>query len=375
MLILPKPLGKSRPLLIAVTVTFVVGIAVAALIRAYLQLSQSVPLKMAAVILPLLILTWAWHMLKWPGVSWVEVAAYAGMVMTAQSVMEVPITGALFVIPVIGVLQRHTGLTLYSAALGVVAYGVILMTSPLMSSYSAPALALGAHAILQGTLAAIYCWLITLAGQAERTLVQAQMTQQMAQQWAASIEARDRYTGGHVERVTRYATELAPLVPGWQMDMELFHLACILHDVGKIAVPDQILNKPGALTAEEWLTMQQHPTNGSDLVLRTNAPPEVAAIVRHHHERWDGKGYPDGLKAQAIPLAARVLAVADAFDAMTSVRPYRPALSLREAGARIREGAGTQFDPAVVSAFEEVHLRWAELYRQDSTVLAAQDVG
>lgn len=363
MLILPKAGVNGSRMLLVISAAVTVGIAVAALIRLGLVLSLDVPLHLAKVLLPMLVVPWIWHWRKWPGSAWVEAAAYVAMAAAAQTVMEVNVTAAFLVIPVLGVLHRDRRLTLISAALGSVAYGFLRMRSLMVLQSGVPVLQFGADVVLQVTLAVIYTGLIRLAEQAERYLMHAHMTEQIATQWAASIEARDHYTGGHVERVTRYATHLAPHVPGFDMDLNSFRMACLLHDVGKIAVPDSILNKPEPLTYEEFQVMQTHPAKGYEMVLRTRVPVEVAAVVKHHHERWDGQGYPDSLRADEIPMAARVLAVADAFDAMTSDRAYRAALPLWEARTRIMAGAGTQFDPVVVDAFVLQFERWVELQR------------
>jgi putative nucleotidyltransferase with HDIG domain len=351
-LILPKADPKGFRMLSVISAAVAVGIAVAAIIRLRLGLDLQVPLTLAKVLVPLLAVPWVWHWRKWPAVDWVEAIAYVVMVAVAQLVMEVNVLSAFLVIPVLGVIHRDRWLTLVSAALGTAATGVLLMRSAvIILDTGRPALQFGAQLVLQWALAFIYTGLIGLAEKAERYLRHARMTEQMATQWAASIEARDRYTGGHVERVTRYAMKLAPHISELDMDLESFQLACVLHDVGKIAVPDAILNKPGPLTPEEHEIMKAHATKGYEVVLRTDLPMEVAAVVRYHHERWDGQGYPDGLRAEEIPMASRILAVADAFDAMTTDRPYRAGLSPTEARARIQAGSGSQFDPTVVEAF------------------------
>src|SRR5581483_1273974 len=137
------------------------------------------------------------------------------------------------------------------------------------------------------------------------------------------------------------------------MEIEALKAGALLHDVGKIAVPDYILNKPGKLTAAEFEKMKQHTIVGAQILERVNFPYPVVPIVRHHHERWDGKGYPDGLKADNIPMTARILTVADCFDAVREDRQYRKAMTREEACQLLRDGAGLTYDPAVVSAFLE----------------------
>jgi len=126
--------------------------------------------------------------------------------------------------------------------------------------------------------------------------------------------------------------------------------AALLHDIGKLAIPAAILDKPGALSDDEWTVVQRHPVFGEAVVAAVAPDPEVQQLVRHHHERWDGRGYPDGLAGEEIPLGARVIAACDAFDAMTSTRVYRPACGTDAALAEIVEGAGTQFDIDVAAA-------------------------
>ena len=169
-----------------------------------------------------------------------------------------------------------------------------------------------------------------------------------------AVEARDAYTGGHAERVAAYGLELARtmgLVGKADAEMEFGFL---LHDIGKIGVPDAILWKTSALTREEYALIARHPVIGWEILRDVDFLGEGRLVVRHHHERWDGDGYPDRLGGQAIPLAARVFAVADTLDALTSDRPYRRASSWGEARDVIRASAGSQFDPHVVDAFESV---------------------
>ncbi len=151
--------------------------------------------------------------------------------------------------------------------------------------------------------------------------------------------------------MAEYASALARHIGLTPAEIDLVYTTGTLHDVGKIGVPDAILKKPAALDAEERAVMQTHPVLGEVIVRKA---PQLAATlpgVRHHHERWDGRGYPDGLKAEAIPLIARLLAVADTFDAMTSDRPYRKGMALEIALAEIVKGAGSQFDPELAPAF------------------------
>lgn len=165
------------------------------------------------------------------------------------------------------------------------------------------------------------------------------------------VEAKDEYTAYHLERCKEYATALAEKIDPSLATPEVQY-GYLLHDVGKIGVPEAILSKPGPLTAEEMRVMQTHPLIGVQIVSHMRSLDERALqVIRNHHERFDGKGYPDALEAEDIPLAARVFTVVDSFDAMTTDRPYRRALSFDQALERLRSGAGSQFDPMVVDAF------------------------
>ncbi len=174
---------------------------------------------------------------------------------------------------------------------------------------------------------------------------------------AEAIEKRDPYTGGHVRRVVLYSLLLGAEMGLGLEELEKLRLASTLHDIGKIAVPDDVLRKPAPLDAGEAEVMQRHPVDGADIVSRIRELREILPGVRSHHERLDGRGYPDGLTDDEIPPSARIIAVADTFDAMTSKRPYRDALASREAASEIRRGAGTQFCPEVVAAFERLMVR------------------
>jgi ribonuclease P protein subunit RPR2 len=171
---------------------------------------------------------------------------------------------------------------------------------------------------------------------------------------ANAVEARDAYTGKHAERVAAYALRIAAAA-GLELagDREI-EFGFLLHDVGKVAVPDAILFKPGRLTAEERLVIEQHPVTGFQIVREIDFLGQARDVIRHHHERFDGSGYPDGLRGEAIPLSARVFAVADVLDALTTARPYRAASSIAAARAMIEAGSASQFDPAIIAAFGRI---------------------
>lgn len=169
-----------------------------------------------------------------------------------------------------------------------------------------------------------------------------------------AVEARDAYTGKHAERVTAYGMEIARAVGVSIADTRELEFGFLLHDIGKLGIPDAILYKPSALTDNERALMTQHPVIGAQIVDDIEFLAPAARVVRSHHERWDGTGYPDGLAGEQIPLAARVFSVADVLDALTTDRPYRHALPLSKAREMIVAGSGTQFDPRVVEAFKSI---------------------
>jgi putative nucleotidyltransferase with HDIG domain len=169
----------------------------------------------------------------------------------------------------------------------------------------------------------------------------------------ATLDARDRYTAGHSAIVADYAYSVARGMGLSEQEQEFAHLAGLVHDVGKIGVPTSILDKPGALTLEERRRMEEHSEIGERILTKVEAYSEIARIVRHHHERVDGFGYPDGLVGEEIPLISRIICAADAYNAMTSDRPYRDAMPDSVARRRLLEAAGSQFDADVVDALLE----------------------
>jgi diguanylate cyclase (GGDEF)-like protein/putative nucleotidyltransferase with HDIG domain len=177
---------------------------------------------------------------------------------------------------------------------------------------------------------------------------------------ALAIEAKDQTTHTHLQRVRTYAVAVARELKLPEGEIEALRAAALLHDIGKLAVPEQIINKPGKLTPEEFEKMKVHPLVGAEILERVAFPYPVAPIVRSHHERWDGTGYPEGLTAEQIPIGARILAAVDCLDALASHRQYRPALPLIEAMAKVKEMSGTWFDPQVV---EILGARYVELER------------
>jgi putative nucleotidyltransferase with HDIG domain len=186
-------------------------------------------------------------------------------------------------------------------------------------------------------------------------------TEETVRALAAAIDARDAYTHGHSVRVANYSVALARAAGLPDQDIETIQRGCLVHDIGKIGVPDRILSKRGRLTREEAAEMRLHPVVGHRMIRHLRWYGEVLDIVLHHHERWDGNGYPSRLKEYEIPPLARMTAIADTLDAMTSHRPYRKAFTFRKASALIEAGAGTQFDPGMVEIFRQASATLAEM--------------
>ena len=173
--------------------------------------------------------------------------------------------------------------------------------------------------------------------------------------WSRALDLRDKETEGHSRRVTELTLRLARAMALPEDDLVHIRRGALLHDIGKMGVPDSILQKPGKLNEEEWRIMQHHTTAARDLLAPIDFLGPALAIPYAHHERWDGTGYPEGLQGEAIPLEARIFAIADVYDALTSDRPYRPAWTHERTVQHIRDGAGTHFDPLVVDTFLAMH--------------------
>jgi putative nucleotidyltransferase with HDIG domain len=190
---------------------------------------------------------------------------------------------------------------------------------------------------------------------------------------AQAVELRDPYTGGHTVRVTSYSGMLGQQLELPSDDLELIRIGGPLHDIGKIGIDDAILRKPGRLTPEEFVTMQSHTTKGAAILATIPDLAPVIPIVRSHHERWDGQGYPDGLAGEGINRLARVVAVADAFDAMTSDRPYRKGMPADQAFAEVQRQAGRQFEPECAAAFLAIREQIVQAMQPNTTKLNAFD--
>jgi putative nucleotidyltransferase with HDIG domain len=178
----------------------------------------------------------------------------------------------------------------------------------------------------------------------------------------AALDARDQYTAGHSAAVAVYARDIARRMGLSAEDQQLVHLCGLVHDIGKVGLPAGLLEKPGALSLDERRRMEEHSAIGERILANVDDYTEIAWIVRHHHERMDGNGYPDRLVGEQIPILSRIIGVADAYNAMTSGRPYRDAMPSRVARFRLAQAAGTQFDTSVVAAFEAILAGAGETY-------------
>jgi HD-GYP domain-containing protein (c-di-GMP phosphodiesterase class II) len=182
-------------------------------------------------------------------------------------------------------------------------------------------------------------------------------TAQILTDMADTVDLRDVYTGGHSKRVAELVSQILAQLKISGPEVTLIEISARLHDMGKIGIPDSILMKPGVLLPEEMALMQTHPRKGAEFIAKYKDFARGAMIILHHHERWDGNGYPSGLSGYEIPFGARVVAVADSFDAMISDRPYRRALSKRQAIQILLDGRGKQWDASIVNAFVDMIAR------------------
>ncbi len=197
-----------------------------------------------------------------------------------------------------------------------------------------------------------------LAGQAAAAIENAHLYEKLEQSYLSTIitlsaiaESKDFYTDKHMKDIAEYSVDIARKLGLPESDIENIRMAALLHDLGKVMVPDDILKKPGRLSEEEMEVIRHHPSHGAKMIESIEPLKDAREIIRHHHEYYDGSGYPDGLKGKAIPLGARIIAVADAFDAMTTNRPYRKALPMEKVIRELREFSGIQFDPDIVEIF------------------------
>jgi putative nucleotidyltransferase with HDIG domain len=237
---------------------------------------------------------------------------------------------------------------LYTPVIGVLAYSFRELSPWTVLLFCVPALAAQRLLIMYQEQTR----LVSDLGSANNRLERASLS--FATALVAALDARDKYTAGHSAAVAIYARDIAVRLGLSGEEQHLAHLCGLVHDIGKVGLPAGLLEKPGPLTLEERRRMQEHPVIGQRILANVDDYEEIATIVRHHHERVDGNGYPDGLCADDIPLISRIIAVADAYDAMTSDRPYREAMPSRVARLRLAQAVESQFDTTVVAAFEAI---------------------
>jgi putative nucleotidyltransferase with HDIG domain len=237
------------------------------------------------------------------------------------------------------------GIPVYTAVAGLLVYAYLEVTPLSAAFFFIPAIA--AHRLF--ALSQSQQTALSELSDAFKRLESANLS--FATALVATLDARDRYTAGHSAAVAEYARDIAAKMQLPVEQQQLAHLCGLVHDIGKIGLPPGLLEKPGALTPEERRQMEEHSAIGERILANVDDYAEIATIVRHHHERLDGDGYPDRLRGDEIPLISRIICVADAYDAMTSDRPYRRAMESAVARGRLEESAGSQFDPNVVTAF------------------------
>jgi putative two-component system response regulator len=185
----------------------------------------------------------------------------------------------------------------------------------------------------------------------KRLTDQLERTESVIFMLALAVEAKDTYTEGHLRRLSSYSEQLAVAIGLSPAQVKAVRFGGLLHDIGKISIDDAILCKPGKLTEEEYAQIKRHPEYGARIIQAMRFASDVGPIIRHHHERWDGKGYPAGLAGAAIPIGARIVSIVDAYDAMMTDRPYRKSLGLEETLRRLREGRGREWDPELLDRF------------------------
>jgi putative nucleotidyltransferase with HDIG domain len=246
---------------------------------------------------------------------------------------------------------------LYAPVVALLVYGFRLYSVAIVAAFLVPAIALQRVTHLYQTQREAVSDLEDMNTRLERANLS------FASALVATLDARDRYTAGHSAAVAVYCRDIAERMGLGEEERQLVHLCGLVHDIGKVGLSPGLLEKSGALTLEERRQMEQHPVIGERILSKVEDYSDIARIVRHHHERFDGLGYPDNLQGDEIPLLARIIAVADAYNAMTSDRPYRDAMPSRVARLRLAQAVESQFDTTVVAAFEAVLAGASEAYR------------
>ncbi|GEK91652.1 hypothetical protein AKA01nite_12740 [Alkalibacterium kapii] len=275
-------------------------------------------------------------------------------------------------IPIITSLYGKPFLSIFYSGLGLLSMVFVRTGFPDNSSYIIDTIDISNRILLYIVVATFSYLLLSklnmLYNKQVNTVIHSMETtlEQVVQSFIVAMEAKDLYTFGHSERVSQYAVALARQLPQYQHERKLKHLRLsgLLHDIGKINMPEDLLTKSSSLTNKEYEIIKTHTSLGAQMVEKVEGLKGLKNGVLYHHERWDGSGYPTGSKKETIPLEARILAVADAFDAMTSTRAYRNELSVKEAFRRLEKGMGTQFDPNLKDAIEAAKPEFLKIYSE-----------
>jgi HD domain len=274
-----------------------------------------------------------------------------------------PLASLFFLVITVSALRFGVGVSLLCAALVGMLYLVAGAVAPLqqgsyIATFSSERVIILQRLFLFVVVAVVGAVMARAIGQHREVVVrrdiEAKMMTEVNMALANAIEAKDSYTRGHSERLAKLAGACAERMGLPPAELGAVKLGAILHDVGKIGIPDRILRQAMALTEDEMAWMRRHPQIGADIIAPVEGLHHIAPLIRHHHEKWDGSGYPNGLKAEEIPLGSRIIAVADAFEAMVADRIYRPSLGLAKAIEEIKASSGTHFDPRVVDVFVDM---------------------
>ena len=284
------------------------------------------------------------------------VCAQALDAMFAALTLTVRRSGTAFELLRLSAPALPTSVLLYTALVGPLAYAYLELSPWTLLFFLPPGLAAQRLWVMYQEQRRLATDLASVNEKLERANLS------FASALVTTLDARDRYTAGHSAAVAVYSRDIAARLGLRADEQQLAHLSGLLHDIGKIGVPPGILEKNGPLTLQERRKMEEHSVVGERILANVEAYDEIANIVRHHHERVDGQGYPDGIVYEDIPLISRIICVADAYNAMTSDRPYRDAMPVEVARARLRQAAGTQFDLDVVAAFDGILERASETY-------------
>lgn len=275
-----------------------------------------------------------------------------------------------FITPIIAGLYGSTRSLVFYSFASFVVLGVLSVYYPLSSAADGIDISnrLLCHVIMSTFSYLVIKKLQNLYSNQIETVKQSadRLVEQVVKTFVVSVEAKDQYTFGHSERVSKYAVAIAKLLPEYQDEIKQknLHLMGLLHDIGKINIPEEVLQKPSSLTDEEYELIKTHPVVGAKMIEKIEALENLKSGVLYHHERWDGQGYPTQSRGLETPLDARILALADAFDAMTSSRAYRPGMEPHDAFQILEQESGRQFDPDLISHLASVKWTWSQIYKE-----------